>query len=389
MSGKIATNPNRQSGTIGAVPSATNDSSDPVRTTNPSSGVGSEWHNTTSGQIFICTDATTNYNVWVGQRGTKIYGSIGVCMGGSDDGTRTEQMQYITIPTTGNAINFGDMSSDYDVVNNQCCSNGSNDRIVSGGGMNGAATPVYVNRMEYINATTPSNSSYFGDLTTTLQNCTSTSNGTDDRGFFAAGYNGSADVADIKYITISSVSGASLFGDVGSNDCWDGGCATSGATTLDRAIIMGGGRSGSRNTVQYYKMSAYGNSTGFGTLSTTRYATSAMSNESRAICSGGYQYPNGDAGAGYCTLSCDYFTISTTGNASVFGDMTGTVRYNMGGCDSGAYGDRGVLAGGYRPGIAGSEIIDYCTISTTSNFTDFGNLLNNWSEEGMASNGFS
>ncbi|SVD17048.1 uncharacterized protein METZ01_LOCUS369902, partial [marine metagenome] len=73
MSGTIATNPNRQSGTIGAVPSATNDSSDPVRTTNPSTGVGTEWHNTTSGQIFICTDATTNYNVWVGQRGTKIY----------------------------------------------------------------------------------------------------------------------------------------------------------------------------------------------------------------------------------------------------------------------------------------------------------------------------
>ena len=94
-------------------------------------------------------------------------------------------------------------------------------------------------------------------------------------------------------------------------------------------MIMGGGRSGARNTTQYYTMSTASNSVAFGTLSTTRYATSAMSNQVRAICSGGYQYPNGDSSAGYCTLSCDYFTIATTGNASVFGNMTGTVRYNM------------------------------------------------------------
>ena len=99
MSGTIATNPNRQSGTIGSVPSATNDAANPVIGTNPSSGVGSEWHNTTSGEIFICIDATTGLNTWQGQKGTKIYGARGVFFCGSDDGTKTNQMQYITIPT--------------------------------------------------------------------------------------------------------------------------------------------------------------------------------------------------------------------------------------------------------------------------------------------------
>jgi len=387
MSGTIATNPNRQSGTIGSVPSATNDAANPVIGTNPSSGVGSEWHNTTSGEIFICIDATTGLNTWQGQKGTKIYGARGVLFCGSDDGTRTNQMQYITIPTTGNAANFGDCSAGYDVVNNGACGNGSMDRLVSGGGINLAGS--YVNTMEYVTATIASNSSDFGDLTTTLQNMTTTSSGTNDRGFWNGGYNGSADIATMKYVTISSKSHASTFADVGSNNCWDGGCATSeGGGSGDRAMIMGGGRSGSRDTVQYYTMSTPGNSVAFGTLSTTRYATSAMSNQVRAICSGGYQYPNGDSNLGYCTLSCDYFTIATTGNASIFGNMTGTVRYNMGGCDSGSYGDRGILAGGYRPGIAGSDIIDYCTISTTGNLTDFGDLLNNWSEADMASNGF-
>ena len=387
MSGTIATNPNRQSGAIGSVPSATQDSASPVIGTNPSSGVGTEWHNTTSGEIFLCTDATAGLNVWQGQKGTKIYGARGVTFAGRDAGTKTNQMQYITIPTTGNAANFGDCSVAYTVNSNEACGNGSSDRLVCMGGNN--TSSAMVNIMEYVNATVASNSTDFGDMISTLQNGTATDRGTNDRGFYNGGYNGSADIAQMNYITPSSKSNASDFGDVGSNDCWDGGCATSEGGSGDRAMIMGGGRSGARNTTQYYTMSTPGNSVAFGTLSTTRYATSAMSNQVRAICSGGYQYPNGDSGLGYCTLSCDYFTIATTGNATVFGNMTGTVRYNGGGCDSGSYGDRGIVAGGYMPGVSNSDIIDYCTISSTGDFTDFGNLIAIWGEQAMASNGFS
>jgi hypothetical protein len=85
MSGTIATNPNRQSGTIGPVPSAIKDSGDPTKTTNPSSGVGAEWINTTSGVIFMCTDATTNDNTWIAQTGSPIsIGDRGLWMGGSN-----------------------------------------------------------------------------------------------------------------------------------------------------------------------------------------------------------------------------------------------------------------------------------------------------------------
>ena len=37
---------------------------DPTLTTNPSSGVGTIWVNSTSGETYVCTDATTNGNVW-------------------------------------------------------------------------------------------------------------------------------------------------------------------------------------------------------------------------------------------------------------------------------------------------------------------------------------
>ena len=46
------------------MPGATKSSSDPVITTNPSGGVGSEWHNTSTGEVYICTDATAGANVW-------------------------------------------------------------------------------------------------------------------------------------------------------------------------------------------------------------------------------------------------------------------------------------------------------------------------------------
>ena len=46
------------------VPGATKNASDPTISTNPSGGIGSEWHNTTSGEAYICTDATAGANIW-------------------------------------------------------------------------------------------------------------------------------------------------------------------------------------------------------------------------------------------------------------------------------------------------------------------------------------
>ena len=57
-------------------------------------------------------------------------------------------------------------------------------------------------------------------------------------------------------------------------------------------------------------------------------------------------------------------------------NSTGTVKLNgtaVGGDNSPAWGDRGLFAGG-RTGSTNQDVIDYVTISTTSNATDFGNL---------------
>ena len=46
------------------VSTVTKSASDPVVTTNPSGGGGSVWQNTTSGEMYVCTDATAGANVW-------------------------------------------------------------------------------------------------------------------------------------------------------------------------------------------------------------------------------------------------------------------------------------------------------------------------------------
>jgi hypothetical protein len=65
----------------------------------------------------------------------------------------------------------------------------------------------------------------------------------------------------------------------------------------------------------------------------------------------------------------DYVTIATTGNATDFGDLT-IARENPAAC---ANGTRGVFGGGEYSG-GNYNVIDYVTIATPSNAINFGNL---------------
>lgn len=62
----------------------------------------------------------------------------------------------------------------------------------------------------------------------------------------------------------------------------------------------------------------------------------------------------------------EYVTIGSTGNATDFGDLTVARQYPSGLASS----TRGCFGGG-SPGV---NTIDYVTIASTSNATDFGDL---------------
>ena len=194
MSGTIGQNPNRQSGTIGSIPSATKDSSDPTKTTNPSSGVGTEWINTTSGAIFICTDATANDNTWIGQIG--VPGGIGDrgCWVGGANGLYATQpdiyntIDLITINTLCDSSLFGELTVDaYEMAG---CSNGTNDRGVGGGGLNwwsGIPSSSVYNVMEYVTISSAGNATDLGNMSITANSRTGCSNATNERGIWWGG----------------------------------------------------------------------------------------------------------------------------------------------------------------------------------------------------------
>ena len=64
----------------------------------------------------------------------------------------------------------------------------------------------------------------------------------------------------------------------------------------------------------------------------------------------------------------DYITIDTTGNATDFGDLT-VAKQGPAGVSSDT---RGVIGGGHLAGA--SNVMDYITIASTGNATDFGDL---------------
>jgi hypothetical protein len=73
-------------------------------------------------------------------------------------------------------------------------------------------------------------------------------------------------------------------------------------------------------------------------------------------------------GPGNYTNVIDYITIASTGNATDFGDFTVSVKVYMAGLASPT---RGVFGSGHNAGGVDNEI-NYVTIATTGNTTDFG-----------------
>ena len=97
----------------------------------------------------------------------------------------------------------------------------------------------------------------------------------------------------------------------------------------------------------------------------------AFSNSTRGV-SGGGQSPSN-------TNVINFITIATTGDATDFGDRTNSVEQVTGASSP----TRGVFAGGNPY----TDVIDFVEILTTGNATDFGNLTDGRRGISGASNG--
>jgi hypothetical protein len=232
----------------------------------------------------------------------------------------------------------------------------------------GHASAGKINPIEYINPGTLSDAIDFGDLLYVNHYWTGTSNGTNDRGISAGGTSPSSPSDVIQYVTCSTLGNATDFGNLVAGTVQAG--ASSNGTT-DRAVWMGGGLSGidvATNKIDYVTISTPGNAQDFGNLTNTREYTAGLDNgtNDRGINASGI-----DNGGSPHLNEIDYITISTTGNATDFGNLTNT-RMAPATCSNDTN-NRGLFMAGTYGGSYGNEI-DYITISTPGNATDFGDM---------------
>ena len=341
----------------------TQSASSPATNTNPSGGVGTVWYNTTTGNGYVCTNATTNSNVWrnfgLGIRPIPIWFGGRGCFGAGNlsggSNAHSVTIDYVTIATPGNATDFGDLIRNGENVTSSV-SNGSRGIWAGGSWRDSANNTAYNNEIQYVTIANTGNATDFGDLSGTRFNMGAASSGV--RGLFAGGhFGGWTQVNTIEYITIATTGNGTDFGDMTQAPQRPQGCSNG-----TRGVFAGGAiNSGNTevDTIEYVTIANTGNAIDFGDLTRASSSHGACSDETRGIWAA-----RNVAGTEYNEM--DFVTLATTGNANDFGNLT-SARNHACSCSNGI---TGVWAGGGNF----SNIIDCVRIATIGNATDFGDL---------------
>ena len=237
----------------------------------------------------------------------------GVFGGGNSSPVYTNIIDYITIATTGNATDFGDFSQlKFDI---SACSS-STRGVFGGGSARISPTNVIINTIDYITIATTGNATDFGDLTQTRSALAACSSST--RGVFGGGFVSPIFTNTIDYITIATTGNAQTFGQLTQARYSPGSCSSS-----TRGVFGGGyitGPPSQVNTIDYITIASTGNATDFGDLTQARTYPGACSNNTRGVFGGGYgQYA--PTAPKYNII--DFITIASQGtNAQTFGSLT-------------------------------------------------------------------
>ena len=277
-------------------------------------------------------------------------------------------------------------------------------------------TPA-TNTMNFVEIATTGDAADFGDLSETVRVA---GNGTMSNSIRALNCGGarSGDNKNIDEIIFATSGTAGLFGDLtiidGSNTWGSGVCSNS-----TRGIIIGGGSDGQKSSQQKIELTSRGNGVTFGELYADKnaganrilYATGFSSSTVGHITNYSTTAPDGDriifyifsslgnaqefgeatvpkrmrstctnntrgiiAGGGFPSVidTIEFVTMASKGNGTDFGNLTQS-RGGLGGCSNST---RGIFGGGFTNDSLGAHVntIDYITISTTGDATDFGDL---------------
>ena len=287
-------------------------------------------------------------------------------------------IQYIVPTSQGNSADFGDLS-----VARGYIGGGSNKtRSVNYAGQ----TPGKGNVIDFMQIQTLGNATDFGDAT--QQGRQPAGNCNKRRAFLVGGDDGPSPATGtnrIEFVEISTTGNGIDFGDLHATVV----SCPQGVGTSTRALQGGGGPSGGLLTrINSFQYDSQGDATDFGDLTVARRLTGAVSDGQRGVWMGG-------AGSPADVNTIDFVEIASAGNATDFGDCTQAQQSPQSGGDAhqgldeffprapelysptgkvvprgGGVGNIGVSMG--RQDDSNSNTMGFITISTTGNEVDFG-----------------
>ena len=299
-------------------------------------------------------------------------GGRGIFAGGTEPNS-VRNIDFINIASTGNATAWGEL-----LGNGTSMAGGASNNIrgVIAGGFEGAPTNGRISTIQALTIPTNGEIFDFGDLQFNSQQLSGAGNET--RGVYTNGYAypNMSPVSDsslnMSYTMIEFMSSANRtdFGDINPNAaCRD--LAT--VETPIRGYFAGGEGTGQIDATHNKNITIKGfannsESLTFGELSTFSQRGSGVGSATRGVffigqISGSYTLVN----------TMEYITLTTSGEVTDFGDLT-TVTSN-GNNNSASNTIRGVYHIP-RSSHGGAELntLEYITIATTGNSTDFGDL---------------
>ena len=291
-------------------------------------------------------------------------GARGVIGGGNNPANLTD-IEFVTISTTGNATDYGDLTD----ARGSLTALASRTRALFACGY----SPGDVNTIDFITIASGGTAQDFGDNTASGNNGKrysprGLSNST--RGLIGGGQGvpSGTQYTDITYITIAQTGNSVDFGDMITGGSDGGACAN-----LTRGIFAGG--SPGHNVIDFVTINTLGNAADFGDLiGSDKRSHGGGASATRGIFGGFGPTPS--------NTDIDYITIPTLGNAQDFGNLT-TGTKHAAACSSV---NRCIWSGGYR-GASKSNTIDYIQIQTLGDATDFGDLTDDPHYHAACSNG--
>ena len=346
-------------------------SSDPTISTNPTNGVGTKYKNTTSGEMFVCTDATAGANVWinvgagiadidwngwgyyygytVGGHGAP--GSVNIidkhsfvsdgnatdvgdlltgvhaCVGSQDPthgyvagGGNLNTIQRISFAAGGNTVDVGDLT----LGRGQGAGSSSNTHGYIAGGDSVASTAsgdIGINVIEKYAFSASTSGSDVGDLSgnrTSVSGCMS-----ETHGYIRGGRIGGPGAASYNIIERWPFASDTNASDVGDTVAIGSNYGFNGQNSKTHGYIVGGADTGNATRLQKHAFASSANATEIGSLAYASIPGAGSSSNTH-----GYATGSGDSAP--ATGHILKFSFVSDGNGTDIGDLT-VARGNAGG----------------------------------------------------------